>query len=204
MKTPTTAQAMSIIKIATDKGLDRQQFQELIDGGNIARLMDRKVSLGKGIKIHKLKSTVHQDMDWIKSVHLAGPDTPSNYSIWESGYLYSPVSDKEEKNDYVLVNFSKGNGSWDKALEYAKDNNLELTNPREANAVASKNNLIKDLEIKKDDWIHIVSTTSKYSKGHKHTCCVFQNYSYSKTVLHKVSKFDNSNSWFLFRKKTKY
>jgi hypothetical protein len=203
MKTPTAAQAMSILTVALEKGLDREQFQELIDEGHFTKIMNQKLRSGEGIKIHKLKATVQQDMDWRISVRLGGHSTPKVFNIWDSGDKYPPVSDKKEKRDYVLVNFSKGDGTWDKALKYAKDHDLELSNPREANSVASKKGLINELGIKDVKWIHVVSTTESHHRGNKHSCCVFISQENSNVFLHKTSSFSSKNSWFLFRKKIK-
>lgn len=145
----------------------------------------------------ELKATVRQDRPYIEALEAGGPDTPSRYSARKVGDLYQPVSDQEEEVEFVLRNFPKDGGSWDKALAWAKSNGYKITNPREAFAVTEQHDLRKLLD---RNWLYLVATTECSFEGYRRAVYVRVSESGRDAGLAELGRFGFDFDWFLFRK----
>jgi len=197
-KPATIAQFTALRKIFIATGGDKPLCQEMMDDGTLKKFFENRVSETKNIRTFELTAMVNQNRDYIESLEFGGPDTPSHFNVREVGGLYLPIADGEERVDFVLRNFPKGNGSWDKALVWAKGKGLKKTNPREVFAVAEQNDLRKVLGV--SSWMFLVTTTKCSFKGVRQAVCVFVSESRRHANLISLGSFGGGGDWFLFRK----
>jgi len=198
---PTLAQAGYIRELAIELGVTRKMFQTLRDDGTFTKVLkerrDQIIANRDNCLTFELKATVQQDRPYIEALEAGSPNTPNVYDSRKVSNLYQPVSDKEEEVEFVLRNFPKGGGSWDKALVWAEFNGYEITNPREAFAVTEKHDLRKLLgKIR----LYLVATTECSFESGRKSICVVVNESGRTAALGWLELFDDNNHWFLFRK----
>ena len=198
---PTLAQVGFIRETAIELGVDREMFQSLRDDGTWARILkerrDQILSERENILTIELTATVVQNRDYIEALEAAGPDTSSSNNARKVGDLYPPVSNDTEEVSFILRNFPKSGGSWDKALAWAKANGYKLTNPREVFAVVEQNDLRKLLD---RNWLYLVATTECNFEGYRQAVCVNVGESDRNACLDRLEDFDEDFDWFLFRK----
>jgi len=146
-KSVTTAQAEQVRKMANEKGLGRKLFQDnLLDNGTMSRVLDAVkggllITFGiplippPGGRIHILKVKTQLDQEWQTAINTAGHDTPDSYNVRKVGNLYSPTGMGVAEEELILLNYPAGDGSWDKAIAWAKQFSLRKTDPRRVFAV---------------------------------------------------------------------
>lgn len=201
---PTLAQVGYIRDTAIELGVTREMLQTLRDDGTLTKVLkerrDQILADRENIRTYALTATVYQDRDYIEALEAGGAGARSGSAVRRIGDLYPPVSDQEEEVKFVLLNFSKGGGSWDKALDWAKLNGYKITNPREAFAVAEQHDLRKLLD---QSSFSLVATTECSFEDHRQVVHVSVSgfyRSYSTAHLHKLVHFGYDSDWFLFRK----
>lgn len=157
-----------------------------------------KTNQKEEIRTHALRIRVKLDADWQKAITAAGPQTPDNYNVRKVGDQYLPTGTGEVEEDYILLNFPKGDGSWDKALAWAKANGHENTVPREAFAVGEKfPQLHRELNV---NPMYVVATTECSFGGYRNACYVWWSGAEREANLSWLEGFDDASGWFLFRK----
>ncbi len=199
MKKPTQGQFLGLWTTAIEMDLNRSTTEDLIKSftKQMKERRDKILADRDNILTFELKATVRQDRPYIEALEAGGPDTPSGCNSRKVGDLYTPVSDQEKEVEFVLLNFPKGNGSWDKALAWAKSNGYKITNPREAFAVAEQHNLRKLLD---RNWLYLVATTQCSFEGYRQAVCVGVVVSRRGAGLDRLGDFGYDRHWFLFRK----
>ena len=188
---PTLAQAGYIRDTAIELGPDDGTWARVL-----RELRDQVLDERDNCITVEFVELVDQNRDYNEALEAAGPDTPGNYNVRKVGYLYLSVSDEMEEVTFVLRNFPKGGGSWDKALAWAEAKGYKPTNPREGFAVAEQYNLKKPINC---DWIYIVATTECDFDGYRQAVCVGVDESDRVANLNRLENFGNDNDWFLFR-----
>ena len=198
---PTLAQAGFIRETAIELGVDREMFQSLRDDGTWTHILkerrDQILSERENILTFELTATVQQNRGYCDALEAAGPDTSSSNNARKVADLYPPVSETVEEVSFVLRNFPKDGGSWDKALAWAKANGYKLTNPREVFAVVEQHDLRKLLDC---NWLYLVATTECNFGGCRLAVCVGVYESSRSADLDGLEYFSEVSGWFLFRK----
>gem|GEM_PF-1286064 len=198
---PTHAQLGGYRDALIEAKVEKETFQSLVEDGSLMKLAkDREAQIQAdrdNCLTFELKATVRQDRPYIKALEAAGPNTPSNYHARNVGDLYQPTSSKEEDVEFVLRNFPKGGGSWDKALAWAKANGYEITNPREMFAVVEQHDLRKLLD---RNWLYLVAAKECTFGDCRRAVFVFVDESGRLADLSRLESFGLVNGWFLFRK----
>lgn len=217
-KPVTTAQTECLRKMANDKKLSRAAFQAALDNGAFGRFLDQlkadetteyvpmsdariaeltELAAKQGARIHILRRVkVKQDRDWQEAVNLAGPNTPSDYNVRKVGDQYLPTSTKMVEKDIVLLNYSKGDGNWDKALTWGDDAKLKKTVPREAFAIGEQHPALHTTL--GQNPMYVVATTKCVFGGNPRACYVWWLVSKRVADLFWVSCFGGSCVWFSF------
>lgn len=205
VKKPTQGQFLGLWETAVSLGLDREMVTSLVDDKSFSDLMKnrrdeilaKRREESENILTFELKATVRQDRPYIEALEAGAPNTPSDFNARKVGDQYPPVSDKEEEVEFILRNFPKGGGSWDKALAWAKANGYKLTNPREAFAVTEQNDLRKLLD---RNWLYLTATTECTFEGRRQAVYVCVRETNCHADLYGLEYFDDGYDWFLFRK----
>lgn len=145
----------------------------------------------------ELKATVCQNRPYIDSLEVGAPDTPRGYNARKVGDQYPPVFDQEVEVGLVLRNYPKGDGSWGKALAWAKSKGYKNANPYELFAVTEQYDLCKHLE---RNWLRLIATTDCPFEDFRQAVCVLVGKkSYRSAFLYKLGFFSNDSDWFIFR-----
>ena len=100
-----------------------------------------KLAEADGARIHVLRRVhVQQDRDWQEAINLASPNTPMEYHVRKSevSAQYQPVSNNTVEKDIVLLEYPKGDGSWNKAIAWGQGASLKPNNPREVFAIGGQ------------------------------------------------------------------
>ena len=147
-------------------------------------------------EIH-MEAMVRQYCSYIEALEAGGPDTLSEYDVRKVGDLYPPVSDQEEEVKFVLLNLSKGEGSWDQALAWARSHGYKITNPREAFAVAEQHDLWKLID---QNTFYLVATTECSFEGNRRAVCVRVDNLGCRAEIFELKSFGDGIDWFIFRK----
>lgn len=167
--------------------------EEVVNGGELTP--------PPGVRIHLLRIRYNPDGDWKEAIDKGGPNTPAVYDVRkrEVSDQYPPTGTGEVEGDFVLLNFPKGGGSWDKALKWAKSQGLLLTTPREAFAIGENHpNLSTTLG---QNPMYVVATTECLFEGDRLACSLWFGESDRAACLCWVGVFGDARGWFLFRKK---
>jgi len=125
---------------------------------------------------------------WEQAVSSVG-DTPKNYDVWKVGDQYKLP--KLGERELVLVNGIK---SFEEAIKYAKDNQLNLTSPYEVFAL--KINFEKEF----GNHNHIVATQECTFGGYRQACYVWWHGESRGAYLAWLGFFGHSFGWFAFSK----
>jgi hypothetical protein len=155
----------------------------------------QKIKPPKNAQIKELTLTVDLSTPWKDAVQKAGKDTGANFDVWKVGDLY-PAAAQTIETELVLLNYPD-DGSFDKALTWAKENGLELTTPREVFALSEQNDLASLLGA---SYGWVVSTTACTFGGERQAPYVWWNDSKRGADLSWVSDFGHRLGWFAFRK----
>jgi len=198
---PTHAQLGGYRDALIEARVGKETIQSLVDDGELMKLAkDRETQIladRENIRTFELKATVRQDRPYIEALEEGAPDTPSGYNARKVGDLYQPISNQEEEVEFVLRNFPKGGGSWDKALAWAKSNGYKITNPREAFAVTEQRDLRNLLD---RSWLYLVATTECSFEDDRLAVFVHVGELFRFANLDRLEYFGDGYGWFLFRK----
>jgi len=198
---PTHAQLGGYRDALIEARVGKEIIQSLVDDGELMKLAkDRETQIladRENIRTFELKATLRQDRPYIEALEEGAPDTPSGYNARKVGDLYQPVSDQKEEVEFVLRNFPKGGGSWDKALAWAKSNGYKITNPREAFAVTEQHDLLNLLD---RSWLYLVATTKCSFEDDRQAVFVDVDEFGRNAFLRRLETFGDGVDWFLFRK----
>lgn len=198
----TTGQTDEVQKMANEKGLSRPGFQKWIHDGEASRALDHikmdELAAERGARIYTVRSWVRHDRPWDEAVNAAGPNTPSNYNVRKVGNLYLPTGTIEEEQEHVFLNYPDGDGSWDEALTWGKENKLLPTVPREVFADGEQHPYLH--RILGVSPMYVVATTECAFEGGRQACCVWWFDSKRVANLYYVEDFGSAHDWFAFRK----
>lgn len=200
----TRHQGEEVARLANDRGISRSQFQEALDNGAIAKFLDTlKTGMAppQGARVHVVHIRVKKNREWQEAINAAGPNTPADYNVRKVGDLYLANETEEIEEDLVLLNFTKGDGSWDKARAWAQGTGLlEDTDPREVFAVVEQYpGLHQELGV---NPMYVVATTECTFDGYRQACYVCWRDSDREARLRWVSHFGYLRDWFAFRKRS--
>jgi len=187
-------------KIANEKKVGSRNFQRSIDDGRFAAFLEglKNPIPPAGCRMHILRATVILDQPWNEAVNAAGPDTPANYNVRKVGDLYIPTGAGAKEEEYILLNYPDGTGNWDKALVWARQEELKQTVPREAFAIGKENpTLHNTLGL---NPMYVVATTECTFEDGRRACDVWWGDAEREADLDWVGLFDGQDGWFLFRK----
>lgn len=152
-----------------------------------------------GGHLHLLPSIkVALDQDWQVAVNVAAPNTPDHYTVRKVGNLYPPTGQGKVVSDYVAVKFSQVD-SWQVALDWAKQQGLENTTPREVFAVAQQYPTLRQTLEQHLCSMGLMATTSCTLNGFHHTCYVCWSGVHRHSLLPLVMCHFGDGAWFLFR-----
>lgn len=156
-KPATIAQFNALRKMYGAAGGDKPLCQEMMDDGTFKRFFENLLAEAKNISTFELTVIVNQERDWAEAIEALGrPKRFIPNEIIEVGVKYPATADGEEEINFVLRNFPEGDGSWDKALTWAKARGLKKTNPREVFAVVEQPKLRKALGMA--GWTYFMAT----------------------------------------------
>ncbi len=154
-----------------------------------------------------------QDRRWRRAIQAIISWELTGYDVWKVGCAFPPTGSGEAEHEYVLLNYPNEDGEWGKALEWAKQNGYENTNPREAFAVFEKfPDLVKELRWPQKE-LRIVSTTYANAKCLSVNHCVngvcyayLAGTTYGAYVNFPGNCCDGHTTccWYLFRKPKKF
>ena len=150
-------------------------------------------------RLHLLsKIRVVLDQDWHKAVGDAASVTIEDFClIYKAEALYPPTGKGELVRDYIALNFNWLAG-WQVALDWAKQQGLENTAPREAFAVGNQCPNLNHILGKHQTYL--VATTCCTFVGKQQACCVYWTGTMHEPILRPTDSFKFCGSWFLFRK----
>ena len=210
-KPVSVRQTEDLRKMANEKRIGHDPFQDAIRDGRIGRFLDTLKSSQEVIEInsgeilapedarlHMLRVRWTQDREWQEAVTAAGPNTPSHYDVRKVGDLYVPTGTGEIEEDFVLLNYADGSGNWDKALAWGEKNKLEKTVPRQVFAVGEKNPTLHTILGYNPMWL--VATTPCAFGGDRRACHVWWRGAERGAYLYWAGGFHGRRDWFLFRK----
>lgn len=157
----------------------------------------KRIRPPKGARIHTLRVRTKLDSEWQAAINAAGPNTPDHYNVRRVEDQYAPTGTGHVVEEFILLNYPNGDGSWGKALAWAKAKDLKNTDPRRVFAVGKEHpTLHTELGC---DPMYVVATTECTFEGDHSACYVWWNGSKREANLNWVSNFGNSNDWFAFR-----
>lgn len=198
----TSNQSDAVRDMANEKGVGRPNWQKGHDKGDFSNLLDRLKMEGlanaHGARIHIVRSWVRQGRPWDEAINAAGPNTPVDYSVRKVGSLYLPTGTIEEEQEHVLLNYLKGDGSWDKALALGKKAKLLPTVPREVFAHGEQHPYLHHLLGINE--MYVIATTECTFEGGRRACFVWWDGSGCEARLDCVGYFGSVAGWFAFRK----
>jgi len=151
-----------------------------------------------GCRIHTLTVKVRQDREWQDAIDAAGPDTSSTYNVRKVGDLYPAVGKGTRTEELVLLNYPRGDGSWEKAQAWAAEMRLHRTDPRTAFAIGEQHpNFHREVGI---NPIYVVETTGCSFAGFRQACRVRWRGARRWACLNGVADDGNARDWFAFRR----
>ena len=209
-KLVTTAQAEQIKKMANEKGVPRQLFQDnLLDNGTMSRVLDGiknglPVTIGTQLapppsaRLHVVRVKVQLDQEWQEAINLASPDTPGHYNVRKVADLYPPTGVGVVEEELILLNYPNGNGGWGKAIAWAEQFQLKRTDPRHVFAIGKDHpNFNHDVGV---NPTYVVATKECAFGDVQQACYVWWDDSKRKADLRWVGFYDSARGWFAFRK----
>lgn len=151
-----------------------------------------------GAHIKEISVAIDHSLPWKEAIMQAGPDTESDYDVLKVSNLYPAEQKVSETKELVFLNFKNGNGSYEKAAAWGKENGLTPSTPQDIFEFAIKN---PDLEIffgKSRGYI--VETTGCMFDGDAQACHVYWNDANRKAYLYWQAYFGYAYAWFAFCK----
>lgn len=210
IKRVTMRQTDQVCKMANEKGIEREVFQnELLDNGMMSRILDavkEDMLITIGIpfgpppcgRLHILRVKVKLDQEWQASVNAVGPDTPNNYNVRKVDDLYLPTGTGIVEEELILLNYPKGGGSWDKALAWAKQFQLKRTDPRCVFAIGKDYpNFNNKVGV---NPTYVVATEECTFNNVQQACSVWWCDSKREAYLGWVRRYGDARAWFAFRR----
>jgi hypothetical protein len=150
------------------------------------------------MEIKNITIKSEKNKNWKQTIKSSSPDTYDDSSIYKVEDLYP--KEKVEERELVLINYSK-DGNWKKALEYAKENDLEFTTPKDILALQKQYpELNKDSDVEN---MYVVETTGCSFGGDALACYVSWDGVERKSGLYWRGDFGDGGDWFAFRKSSK-
>ncbi len=211
MKHVTNRQSVQLANSARKNGVSRQNFSEFLkDNTRMEKFFDDLKNGNDWFKklqteAEKIGARVHLienlSVDYTKSHNDAamagGPQTGSDYNVLKVGDLYQPEN-KIINETIVLLNWPKGDRSYQKAVEWGLSNGLRKTTPHVSFVVGEKYPKF-NYEIGSNPS-YVVETTGCSFDVDAHACFVFWCGAKRRSGLGWRSDFGSSRGWFAFRK----
>lgn len=183
----------SLVKF-NDTGKVLDEMSQLPKSNNLT-LQESAENAGRQIK--EIEVTVDYSVPHNEAAMKGGPDTDSSYDVLKCGDKYHTESGKV-KRTLVLLNFKKGEGSYEKALEWGKENGLTPTIPHDVFAIGEQYpNFHRD---QGTSWSYVVETTGCTFDDLARACYVYWNDSVRRSNLAWQVHFGGADDWFAFRK----
>ncbi len=151
-----------------------------------------------GGRVHVLTVPVILDRLLHRAVIVAGPNTQDSYNnVWKVGKHYPPIGIGTAQTKIILVNFGTQGGSLAKAITWAEQYDLKLTDPRLVFAIGEHSPRL-DKELKMDIMQHVVSTRECSFEGHQQVCVVWWFGKGRGADLRRTDKMGSPDDWFAF------
>jgi hypothetical protein len=199
-KMPTHGQFGGLRDDAILADIEKDVVQSLIDDNTFLNEMKKRkaqiIADRDNIRTFELTATIKSG-EYIPLLENGAPNTGSDLNSRKVGDQFPMDSVPEGEHNYVLRNYPKGGGSWDKALAWADKEGYKLTLPQEVFAVTAKNDLRKLLD---RNWLYLVATTECSFWDCRRAVCVYVGGSDRSADLNRLGCFGNGHVWFLFRK----
>jgi hypothetical protein len=196
-KEPTQGQFQDLWKTSKELGLDRETVETIKP--EIEALMKRRgdeiLADRENTRVVELKAVIKHG-EYTSLLKEGAPDTPSNFNSWKVGDKFPRGDLSEGKHDYVLRNFPKGGGSFEKALNWARTNGYKLALPQEVFAVTAQHDLCQVIG---RNGLYLVATTECSFEGFRQAVCVYVDGSDRSADLSWLGDFGDGSDWFLFR-----
>ena len=128
-------------KIAIEKLVCSARFQQAFNDGsldgwlNSLKIDPNAIIPPQDARIKIVRVKFRQDRPWQQAVTAAGPNTGNNESVRVVGDQYPSTGTEEVEENFILLNYPKGNGNWDRALGWGEGAGLKNTMPREVFAI---------------------------------------------------------------------
>lgn len=152
-----------------------------------------------GARVHLItKLVVDYKQSHNDAAMAGGPQTPSNYNVLKVADKYQPSENKEITETIILLNWPKGGGSYQKAVEWGLQNGLRKTTPHVPFAIGKQfPKLNYDLG---PNPMYVVETTGCAFVGNARACNVWWSGASRGSSLFWQSSFGDGVDWFAFRK----
>ena len=151
----------------------------------------------EGGRIEILRVSVQMDRDWQQAINAAGPKTLNNCNVREVGDQYPPAGQGTLETEIILMNFGLKEGSWERALSWAKKHGLKRTSPRQVFSIGEhKPQLHHELGMR---LMYVVATEDCTFGGRREACYVWWSVSGRLCGLYWL-EYDGGGSggWFAF------
>lgn len=155
----------------------------------------------EGGRIHFVRVPVQLDREWQEVINAAGPNTPEGYNVRKVGDQYPPagmgIVEVDVEAEIILVNFSSNDGSWNRAIAWAKQYHLKRTNPRHVFAIGEhKPQFHRELGVNYN--MYAVATEECIFEGFRRVCILLWVGSRRMAGLVWVEDCGGSIEWFAF------
>jgi hypothetical protein len=208
----TNRQGVQLARQAREAGILREKFAEFLNDKNMTtKFFEGLVgdsnwfeklqteALKIGARVHLIKIAVDYTRPHNEVALAGGPKTPANYNVLKVADKYKPSEDKITEETIILLNFSKGDGGYKKAKNFAFANDLLPTSPHIPFAIGEqKPDLNQEIGMSS---MYVVETTGCTFEGNAFACRVWWDDAERESDLCWLGSFGNSNDWFAFRKK---
>lgn len=196
-KPVTTAQAECLRKIANEKKVGRASFQEALDDGSFARFLDW-IKPDEAIEHEYVPlSDVHiEELTALAAKVGARIHVLRRIRKFEVSAPCLSTSNKEIETDVILLNCSKGEGNWDKAIAWGNEAKLRAVNPREVYTICEQNPDLHTVLGKKE--MYMVAPVSSF-KDNRPLHSFWWIGSKRGPLLCWISDFERADGCFAFR-----
>ncbi len=200
---PTYAQFRGLREMASQMGVNKMMIQTLIDDGSfVSKMQERRNQIREwecNVRTIELSATVQRDFGLEELLKLY--EYYIDYNTNEVNGLHSIIHDDNKRFDYILMNFSKCDGSWTEALAWSRIHGRKRTKLRDVLAVTDEHNLseiIGETEV----GSYITATTECFVTSQDKTLApaIDVNRSFKQVELYGLDNFGEKEDWFLFRK----
>jgi len=186
------------------KELSQEEAQNVNEAPGLPELIDKFIERHRngclvppeGGRIHILHVPVQMDREWQEAINTGGPNTPSKDYVREVGDQYPPKSGVVKEEEIILVDLGPHGGRWHDAISWAKEYQLEITNPRHVFAIGEKKPwLHRELGV---NYMHVIATEECLVVGNRCACDVWWYKSERKCEQQQLTVYGDSNDWFAF------